>query len=122
MNTSAAGSTVRVGNHAVSAEEQAAGAPDRLPYVDDAGAPVDPDAVTIWLAAPTGQVRRFRYPTVDVGDQGLVQQESAGRFYVDWTPLAPEDGLWTWASLGEMSGSSVGDQDAFYVKRPIAGP
>lgn len=119
MNTSAVGSTVRVGNHTLSAEEQAAGAPDRLPYVDDDGAPVDPDTVAIWLQAPTGDVLRYAYPTISPGDAGVVQQESPGRFYVDYTPLEPEDGLWRWSSVGAMTGSSVADQDVFYVKRVI---
>lgn len=122
MNTSAVGFTVRVGNHALSAEEAATGAPNRLPYVGDDGEPVDPDNVRIWLQAPTGTVWRFSYPTVVVGDEGLVQQESTGRFYVDWTPTAEEDGLWRWMSEGASSGSAVTDQDAFYVKRPIVSP
>ena len=119
MNSSAVGFTVRVGNHTVSPEEAAAGVPPREPYVDDAGAPVDPDAVRIWLEAPTGQVWRFSYPTVAPEDEGLVQQESTGRFYVDWTPAAGEDGLWSWMSEGASSGSAVTDQDVFYVKRPL---
>lgn len=122
MNSTAVGSTVRVGNHALSAAEVEAGAPDRLPYVDDDGAPVDPATVRIWLQAPTGDVRRFSYPTVDPADEGLVQQESTGRFYVDWTPVGGEDGLWRWMSEGADTGSAVTDQDVFYVKRPIAGP
>lgn len=119
MNTSAVGSTVRVGNHSVSAEEAAAGAPARLPYVDDDGAPVDPDTVRIRLSSPTGEVRRFSYPSIDAGDEGLVQQEETGRFYVDWTPVGDEDGLWRWTSLGAKTGSAVADQDVFFVKRPL---
>ena len=120
MNTSAVGATVRVGNHSLTPEEAAAGEPERAPYVDADGAPVDPDAVTIGLVAPTGTVRTFAYPTVSVGDEGLVQQEATGRFYVDWTPGADEDGVWSWVMNGGMSGgSAVTDQDVFYVKRPI---
>ena len=119
MHTLAVGSTVRVGNHSLTPEEEARGVSPRLPYVDEAGAPVDPDTVNIWLQAPTGEVRSFAYPTVGTGDTGLVQKEADGRFYVDWTPVETEDGKWYWSSVGAMSaGSSYSDQDMFYVKRP----
>lgn len=123
METNAVGHTVRVGNHTMTPEEAAAGAPLRLPYVDEDGAPVDPDEVTITLRAPDGTGLRYAWPTVDVGDEGLVQQEETGRFYVDVTPAGDADGVWFWASSGGMSGgTAVTDQDVFYVKRPIAGP
>lgn len=120
MQTATALTTVRVGNHTRSPEEIAAGAPDRLPFVDADGAPVDPDEVRLALAAPTGVVYTFAYPTVGTGDAGLVQQEAVGRFYVDWTPQGEEDGVWGWFLLGAMApGSSMSDQDVFYTKRPL---
>ena len=120
MDTSAVGATVRVGNHTMTPEETAAGAPLRLPYVDEDGAPVDPDSVTITFRAPDGTRLDYAWPTVAVGDDGLVQQEETGRFYVDWTPGADEDGVWAWVMNGAIAGgSAVTDQDCFYVKRPI---
>lgn len=118
MQTESVLTTVRVGNHTRSAEEIAAGAPDRLPYVDEDGEPVDPDEVTVTLTAPTGAAYHFSYPTIGPEDEGAVQQESTGRFYVDWTPQRDEDGLWTWEQYAARTGSSVNDQDPFYVKRP----
>ena len=120
METNAVGHTVRVGNHNMTPEETAAGAPVRLPYVDEDGAPVDPDAVSITFRAPDGTRLHYAWPTVAVGDEGLVQQEETGRFYVDLTPGEDGDGVWSWASVGGMSGgSAVTDQDVFYAKRPI---
>jgi hypothetical protein len=120
MHTLAVGSTVRVGNHSLTPEEEARGVPPRLPYVDEAGAPVDPDTVDIWLTAPTGETRSFAYPSVGTGDTGLVQKEADGRFYVDWTPVAEEDGVWRWFSVGAITaGSSYSDQDVFFAKRPV---
>lgn len=118
MQTESVLTTVRVGNHTRSAEEVAAGAPDRLPYVDENGDPVDPDTVRVFLGAPDGTVYTFAYPTIGAGDEGLVQQESTGRFYVDWTPAEDEDGLWAWVQTAGRTGSSVADQDVFFVKRP----
>ena len=94
--------------------------PDRLPFVDADGAPVDPDEVRLALETPDGTVYTFAYPTVGPSDEGLVQQEETGRFYVDWTPAADEDGVWSWFLLGAMTpGSSSSDQDVFYTKRPL---
>jgi hypothetical protein len=115
--------TVRVGNHALTAAEQAAGVPDREPFVDPTGTPIDPSSVAIWLTAPTGQVRSFAYPTPGPTDEGAVAKETTGRYYVDWTPDTPEDGVWRWYLVGAMSlGAGQSDQDLFYVRRPIAGP
>jgi hypothetical protein len=51
-----------------------------------------------------------------------VTKEATGRFYVDWTPDDPEDGIWRWTLAGAMTlGSGQSDQDVFYVKRLIAG-
>lgn len=120
MQTATALTTVRVGNHTRSPEEIAAGAPDRLPFVDGAGVPTDPDEVRLRLGPKQGPTYTFAYPTVGPDDQGLVQKEATGRFYVDWTPQADEDGLWVWELVGAMDpGSSMSDQDAFYTKRPL---
>jgi len=117
--------TVRVGNHALTSQEQAAGVPPRLPFVDEDGVPVDPSQVALWLqaAGPNGgTVRTFAYPTAGPNDTGLLTKETTGRFYVDWTPDDPEDGLWTWHLVGATTGgASQSDQDVFYVRRPIAG-
>jgi len=115
--------TVRVGNHTLSAAEQAAGVPDREPFVDASGNPTDPQSVAIWLVAPTGTKRSFAYPTAGTTDSGTVTRQQVGRFYVDWTPNTPEDGLWCWYLVGSMTlGAGQTDQDVFYVRRPIAGP
>lgn len=120
MQSVAALTTVRVGNHTRSEAEIAAGVPERLPFVDADGAPADPDAVRLGLEAPTGDVYTFAYPTAGPDDEGLLQQEETGRFYVDWTPQAAEDGVWAWFLLGAMTpGSSMSDQDVFYTKRPL---
>ena len=120
MHTLAVGSTVRVGNHSLTPEEEAAGVPPRLPYVDGTNTPVDPDTVRYWLVAPTGETRTFAYPTVGTGDSGLVHQQETGRFYIDWTPIETEDGLWTWYSQAErIASDGLSDQDTFFVKRPI---
>ena len=124
METNAVGHTVRVGNHAMTPEEEAQGAPPRLPYVDEDGAPVDPDEVTITFRAPDGTRLHYAWPTVAVGDEGLVQQEETGRFYVDLTPTGDDaDGVWTWTmAAGMTGGSGVVDLDPFYVKRPFVPP
>jgi hypothetical protein len=114
--------SVRVGNHALSSAEQAAGLPPREPFVDDDGAPIDPDQVSLWLVAATGAQRAFSWPTPGPDDDGTLTQESPGRFYVDWTPDDDEDGLWRWFLVGAMTlGTAQSDQDVFYVRRPIAG-
>jgi hypothetical protein len=115
-------STVTVGNHLLTEAEQAAGAPQRLPFVDDDGAPVDPDEVSIALVAPTGEQRTFAYPAPGPDDAGGLDHPETGRFSVAWTPTADEDGLWRWFLVGGMSlGTGWSDQDVFYVRRPIAG-
>jgi hypothetical protein len=119
--------TVRVGNHLLTAAEQAAGAPQRLPFVDADGAPVDPDSVALLLTAPTGTTRSFAWPTAGGQDTGVLTRQEVGRFFVDWTPDDPEDGVWRWALAGGMTlDSSQSDQDVFFVRRGItpapAGP
>jgi hypothetical protein len=122
MQSVSVATTVRVGNHTLTPAEVAAGAPQRLPFVDEAGAPVDPDTVRLWLLAPTGDQRSFAYPTAGTGDAGVLTKQETGRFYVDWTPDDPEDGVWRWLLAGAMTlGSSQSDQDVFYVRRPVAG-
>lgn len=114
-------STVTVGNHLLTAAEQAAGAPQRPPFADEAGDPVDPDTVQIVLTAPGRVDRSFGYPAAGPDDVGVVTRQAAGRFYVQWAPAAPEDGLWTWYLVGQMElGTGWSDQDVFYVQRPIA--
>lgn len=121
MQSVCVATTVRVGNHLLTAEEAAAGQPQRLPFADEDGAPVDPDTVLLALTAATGETRTFAYPDVGPDDSGVLTRQEAGRFYVDWTPLDPEDGLWRWALVGGMSlGTAQSDQDVFYVRRPIA--
>jgi hypothetical protein len=114
--------SVRIGNHTRSSAEQQAGLPPREPFVDDDGAPVDPDQVSLWLVAATGAQRSFAWPTAGPDDDGTLTQEETGRFYVDWTPDDDEDGLWRWFLVGAMTlGTAQSDQDVFYVRRPIAG-
>ncbi len=122
MQSVSVATTVRVGNHLLTTQEQAAGVPQRLPFVDDAGAPVDPDSVRLWLTAPTGTQRGFAYPTAGTGDAGVLTKQETGRYYVDWTPDDPEDGVWRWTLAGAMTlGTAQSDQDVFYVRRVIAG-
>lgn len=119
MQSSSVGTTVRVGNHTLSAEELAAGVPPRAPFTDAAGAPADPPAVRLALEEPGGVVRTFGWPTGEAGDSGLLTKESAGRFYTDWTPDVDEDGLWAWfLSGGDAGTTGHTDQDTFFVKRP----
>jgi hypothetical protein len=114
-------STWTVGNHVLTAAEVAAGAPQRPPFVDDDGAPVDPDEVTVALTAPTGEQWTFRYPTPGPADSGGLDHPETGRFSVAWTPAASEDGLWRWFLKGAMTlGTGWTDQDVFYVRRPVA--
>jgi hypothetical protein len=121
MQSVCVATTVRVGNHLLTAEEAAAGQPQRLPFADEDGAPVDPDTVLLALTAATGETRTFAYPDVGPDDSGVLTRQEEGRFYVDWTPLDPEDGLWRWALVGAMSlGTAQSDQDVFFVRRPIA--
>jgi len=116
-------STVTVGNHLLTAAEQAAGAPQRPPFVDEDGVPVDPDVVRIRLTAPTGVTRSFRYPAPGPDDVGVCERQEAGRFFVQWTPTEPEDGPWAWALEGALTlGTGWSDQDVFYVQRAIAPP
>lgn len=117
------GTTVRYGNHTLSAAEVAAGQSQRLPFVDDSDPPVptDPDTVTLELKAPTGVVRTFAYPTAGPDDLGVLTKQEDGRFYVDWTPADAEDGLWTWELKGQMElGSGRSDAGAHFTERPIA--
>ena len=121
MQSVCVATTVRVGNHLLTAPEQAAGVPQRLPFVDDAGDPVDPDAVALALTAATGETRTFGYPAAGPDDAGVLTKQETGRFYVDWAPAGPEDGVWRWYLVGAMSlGTSQSDQDVFYVRREIA--
>ena len=123
MQSVSVATTVRVGNHLLTAAEQAAGVPQRLPFVDEAGAPVDPDQVAVALTNAGGTTRTFGYPTAGPDDAGVLTRQEAGRFYVDWTPAGAEDGLWRWYLVGATDlGSSQSDQDVFYVKRAIAPP
>jgi hypothetical protein len=113
--------TVTVGNHLLTAAEQAAGVPQRPPFVDDAGDPVDPDTVLIVLTSPDKVNRSFGWPVAGPEDVGVCERQETGRFFVLWAPDAPEDGLWRWYLKGEMTlGSKRPDQDVFYVQRPIA--
>jgi hypothetical protein len=121
MQTVSVASTVRVGNHALTAAEAAAGLAPRDPFVDEDGAPTDPDTVLLAVQLPTGAARSYAYPTAGPTDTGVLEQESTGRFYVDVTPDEAEDGLWTWHLAGAATlGSSHADQDVFYVQRLIA--
>ena len=119
MQTATIASTVRVGNHTLSAEEAAAGVPPRQAFVDGDGAAVDPDEVALALEAPSGAVHTFGYPTAGPTDEGVLAKEETGRFYVDWILPAGEDGVWTWFLAGATTlGTAWSDQDVFYVKRP----
>jgi hypothetical protein len=126
MQSVCVATTVRVGNHRLTAEESAAGQPQRLPFVDADGVPVDPDQVALSLTAATGQTRTFAYPTAGPTDAGVLTRQETGRFYVDWAPGLPagaqdEDGLWRWFLVGAMTlGSAQSDQDVFFVRREIA--
>jgi len=121
MQSVTVATTVRVGNHLLTAAEQAAGAPPRLPFVDADGAPVDPDAVALALTAADGTTRTFGYPAAGPEDTGVLVRQEVGRFYTDWAPATAEDGLWRWYLVGAMSlGPSQSDQDVFYVRRAIA--
>jgi hypothetical protein len=120
MQTYFVQASVRVGNHALTAEETAAGVPERQPFVDADGLPADPDTVALALLAPTGEQVTFGYPTAGDEDAGALTKESDGRFYADWIPTAEEDGLWRWYLLGQMElGTQRPDQDVFYVARAI---
>ena len=122
MQTVAAESTVKVGNHSLTPAEAAAGVPPRQPFVDAAGAAADPTTVRIFLGDPAGTVRSFSWPTTQTGDAGAVTRQEVGRFYVEWTPDADEDGVWAWALVGlgqPTPTASLADQDVFYCKRPI---
>jgi hypothetical protein len=120
MQSVTVATTVRIGNHTLTAAESAAGLAQRLPFVDEAGAPVDPDVVTLALTAPTGTTFGFAYPAPGPDDAGTLTKQEDGRFYVDWTPAAGEDGVWRWFLKGEMElGAGQGDQDVYYVQREI---
>jgi hypothetical protein len=114
------GTTTVVGNHTLTPAEEAAGVPPRPPFLDEAGNPVDPTSVQIFLLAPTGQQRAFSWPLPQEGDAGSVVRQELGRFYVAWTPAPAEDGLWRWfLAAGMASGSQQADQAVFYVQRHI---
>jgi hypothetical protein len=118
MQSGGLDSTVRWGNHARTPEEAAAGVPDRLPFVDTANEPMDPDTVTETLTAPTGQVWTFSWPTAGPTDAGALEQESTGRFFVDWTPTTGEDGTWRWKLVGSLTlGTSQSGKGVFYAQR-----
>lgn len=118
--------SVRVGNHVVTAEEAAAGVAPRKPFIDETGAPVDPDFVGLALTAATGQIRTFAYPTAGPTDTGVLTKQETGRFYVDWAPGLPvgpqaEDGLWGWTLTATRTlGQPQSDQDVFFVRRALA--
>lgn len=113
--------TVRVGNHLLSPGEVASGQLQRLPFVGEDGAPTDPDTVALWLLAPTGAPRVFRWPDPAPADTGAVTRQEAGRFYVEWTADEGEDGVWQVFLAGAMAlGASQSDQGVFYVRRPSA--
>jgi hypothetical protein len=110
--------TVTVGNHLLTAAEQAAGVPQRPPFVDEDGNPVDPDAVRIWLTDPDKVIRSFRYPAPGPDDVGACERQEVGRFFVQWTPTDPGDGLWQWKLEGGMTlGSGWSDKGVFCVQR-----
>lgn len=120
-------STVRVGNHLLTAAEAAAGLPPRDPFMGWDGAPTDPDRVDLKLTAPTGEIHTFGYPDAGPTDSGTLTKEETGRYYVDWTPGMPpagsadDDGLWRWKLKGFMTlGTSRSDKDVFYVEREDA--
>ena len=122
MQSVCVATTVRVGNHALTAEEVAAGQPQRLPFVervDGVNVPVDPDEVRLRISAKGGPTYSFRYPTAGPTDNGVLATEETGRFYVDWTPDYAEYGLWQWFLEGGMTlGTRQTDQDAFFVRVP----
>ena len=122
MQTVATDSTVKVGNHSLTPAEAAAGVPPRQPFVDAAGVAADPTTVRIFLDDPTGTRRSFSWPATQTGDAGPATRQEVGRFYVDWTPAQPEDGVWRWSLVGvgqPTPTASLADQDVFYCKRPI---
>jgi len=123
MLTIDVGTTVTVGNHALTAAEQAAGVPPRPPFIDDDGVPVDPDGAWIDLTAPTGEQWRFRYPTPGPEDSGGLDHPETGRFSVAWMPEASQDGLWRWGLKGAMTppGTGWSDKGVFFVDRETAG-
>jgi hypothetical protein len=126
MQSQEVGTTTVVGNHALTADEIAAGAPPRPPFLGPEpspgvpGQPIDPDSVQIFLLAPTGQQRAFSWPLPQEGDAGSVVRQEVGRFYVAWTPAPAEDGLWRWTLKADMAtGQGQTDQGTFFVERPI---
>ena len=120
MQSVCVATTVRVGNHLLTPEEAAAGQPQRLPFADEDGAPVDPDTVLLALTAATGETRTFAYPAAGPDDSGVLTRQEAGRFYVDWTPDYLEYGVWQWFLEGAMAGGGTGqtDQGVFFVEVP----
>jgi len=100
--------TVTVGNHLLTAAEQAAGVPQRPPFVDDTtGDPVDPDEVIIRLIDPDKIVRSFRYPAAGPDDLGVCERQEVGRFFVLWTPDSPV--VWVESRQGGTLGAYPGN-------------
>jgi hypothetical protein len=122
MQSVCAATTVRVGNHSLTAEEVAAGVPQRLPFVekvDGVNVPVDPDVVRLRIITAAGTTYSFRYPAAGPTDDGVLATEETGRFYVDWTPGYTEDGLVQWfLEAGQTLGTGQSDQDVFSVRVP----
>jgi len=122
MQSVSVATTVRVGNHTLTAAEAAAGRAPREPFVDDSEppVPVDPDVVRLklWLVTdPAGTLITFAYPDAGPTDAGVLTKQEDGRFYVDWTPDYDEDGPWKWYLEGAMElGSGQSDEDMFYVR------
>jgi hypothetical protein len=119
MQSVGVGTTVRFGNHTLTAEEIAAGFTPRDPFVAEADAPTDPDTARLWITPKTGLTVSYGWPTADPADSGVLEQESTGRFYVDWTPDYTDDGLCTWFLEGKKTlGSGQTDQGAIFVQVP----
>lgn len=103
----------RLGNHAVSALELAAGVPAsaRSAFCNLAGVPTDPTAVTLSVQKPDGTVLTYVWPILG-GANGLLTRESVGRFFQDVSFDRATRWTWSLSSTGVVQ-SSTGDGEVW---------
>lgn len=109
------GDRLRLGNHAATASETAAGTTvTRAAFRDSTNAIADPTAATITIKAPDGttMVATWTGGAAGSGTNGIIR-ESLGRYYLDYTVTQAGTHFWELAGSGTIV---TVEQSQFYAR------
>lgn len=77
--------------------------------------PIDPAAVSIFVADPAGDVTEYTY-----GGEGTIVKESPGVYYLDFS-IPDQPGIWYWRAQSTGTGQAAKER-RFDVIQPHARP